>query len=413
TGSLPFYAVTPCRLVDTRSDGSGSYGSGETRVYDFSTNANCTGLPSTAQAWSLNISMQVVSHQAYLTAWPDGESQPLVSTLVAYATGLFYTNAAIVPTGNGDRIDVYCQYAAQVVIDVNGYYEPGSALVLPYAGVGSSAGGTDLFSIQNTGSGRAIHGISNSGAALQADSTASGFGIVANTTGSGTAGYFSGAFGIAAYGSLGGSRFADSTSSWTGWARLGAPGHGVEAYGLGYGGYFADNVSGPTGSAKLGAYTIGGDFLGATYAVRGSAGSGTAGYFNGYHGVEAYGTQYGVYATAVVAASGVAGYFNGYDGVIAYGPTYGGYFVGTGTGVGIYATAASGQAGWFTGANGIQAWGTTAGGYGVYGYNSNTGTYSYLGKGTTKVTGIGSVSFVQNHPYDPTRVIVYSAPESD
>ena len=32
TGSLPFYAVTPCRLVDTRSDGSGAYGNGETRV---------------------------------------------------------------------------------------------------------------------------------------------------------------------------------------------------------------------------------------------------------------------------------------------------------------------------------------------------------------------------------------------
>ncbi len=134
-GPLPFFAVTPCRLVDTRSDGSGAYTDGETRVYDFSTNTNCTGLPSTPQAWSLNIAMQVVSHQAFLTAWPDGESQPVVAALVAYPTGLFYTNAAIVPTGNGDKIDVYCQYAANVVIDVNGYYA---------AAGGSGSGGTWL-----------------------------------------------------------------------------------------------------------------------------------------------------------------------------------------------------------------------------------------------------------------------------
>ncbi len=131
TGSLPFYAVTPCRLVDTRSDGSGAYTDGQTRVYDFSTNTNCTGLPSTAQAWSLNIAMQVVSHQAFLTAWPDSESQPVVATLVAYPTGLFYNNAAIVPTGNGDKIDVYCQYAANVVIDVNGYYGQNGIAVTP------------------------------------------------------------------------------------------------------------------------------------------------------------------------------------------------------------------------------------------------------------------------------------------
>src|SRR5208337_1924863 len=65
----------------------------------------------------------VVSHQAYLEAWPYGTTQPLVSNLVAYPTGLFYNNAAIVPTAiDSDQISVYCQYAADVIIDVNGYY---------------------------------------------------------------------------------------------------------------------------------------------------------------------------------------------------------------------------------------------------------------------------------------------------
>jgi len=121
-GPLPFFAVNPCRLVDTRNAPDHPYSDGETRVYDFSTNTNCTGLPSTPAAWSLNVFMKVASHQAFLSAWPDGMSMPVVATLVAYPTGLFYNNAAIVPAGNDDKIDVYCQYAADVAIDINGYY---------------------------------------------------------------------------------------------------------------------------------------------------------------------------------------------------------------------------------------------------------------------------------------------------
>ncbi len=35
------------------------------------------------------------------------------------------------------------------------------------------------------------------------------------------------------------------------------------------------------------------------------------------------------------------------------------------------------------------------------------------GYGTYKILGVGTVSFVQNHPYDPSSVIVYAAPEGD
>ena len=160
-GPLPFFAVTPCRLVDTRTDGSGHYIDGETRVYDFSTNANCTGLPSTPQAWSLNVWIRAVSHQGYLSAWPDGMSQPLVATVVAYATGQFYSNAAVVPTGNGDKIDVYSQYAADVAIDVNGYYAATNIVnsVAGLTGVVGMTGGTGIslttgsntITITNTG----------------------------------------------------------------------------------------------------------------------------------------------------------------------------------------------------------------------------------------------------------------------
>ena len=160
-GPLPFFAVTPCRLVDTRNSPDHSYSDGETRVYDFSTNTNCTGLPSTPQAWSLNIWMRVVSHQGYIEAWPDGASQPLVATLVAYPTGLFYSNAAVVATGNGDKIDVYCQYAADVAIDINGYYAATGIVnsIAGLTGVVGMTGGTGIsvttasntITITNTG----------------------------------------------------------------------------------------------------------------------------------------------------------------------------------------------------------------------------------------------------------------------
>ena len=164
-GPLPFFSVIPCRLVDTRTDGSGPYGDGEIRTYDFSTNANCTGLPSTPRAWSLSISMRVASHQAFLTAWPYNTTQPLSSNLVAYPTGLFYNNAAIVPTAaDSDQISVYCQYAADVIIDVNGYYAS-AEIVNTISGSGGAdklsgdvgiTGGTGIIVTDDTGTNNVI-----------------------------------------------------------------------------------------------------------------------------------------------------------------------------------------------------------------------------------------------------------------
>jgi hypothetical protein len=61
----------------------------------------------------------------------------------------------------------------------------------------------------------------------------------------------------------------------------------------------------------------------------------------------------------------------------------------------------------------------------VYGYSSEngaypsmfwddyTGAYAWVGGGIAKVVGNGDVSFVQNHPTDPAKTIVYAAPEGD
>ena len=88
---------------------------------------DCPGLPSTAGAYSLNIQFRPLSQLAYLTAYPTGTTMPVVSTIVGNPAG-WTTNAAIVPTGTSGQIDIYCQYAGRVVIDVNGYYGPQSVV---------------------------------------------------------------------------------------------------------------------------------------------------------------------------------------------------------------------------------------------------------------------------------------------
>ncbi len=123
-GGLNFYPATPCRLVDTRNP-DGTFGGpvieGQT-ARSFRLEDSACELPSTAQAYSLN--MTVVPQApilGYLSAWPAGGTQPVVSTLNALK-GQVVANAAIVPAGAGGAIDVFVTDTAHVVIDTNGYF---------------------------------------------------------------------------------------------------------------------------------------------------------------------------------------------------------------------------------------------------------------------------------------------------
>ena len=93
----------------------------ETRTFNFPASPDCPGLPATAGAYSVNIQFRPTSRLAYLTAFPTGTTMPTVSTLVGNPAW-WTTNAAIVPAGTGGQIDIYCQFAGPVVIDINGYY---------------------------------------------------------------------------------------------------------------------------------------------------------------------------------------------------------------------------------------------------------------------------------------------------
>ena len=126
--ALAFYPLSPCRISDTRNPtgslGGPVIGGGTSRSIPV-LSSNC-GVPANAQAYSLNATVVPQTTLGYLTLWPKGQPQPLVSTLNA-PTGTVVANAAIVPAGTGGAIDAYMSDASHLVLDINGYFAPAGA----------------------------------------------------------------------------------------------------------------------------------------------------------------------------------------------------------------------------------------------------------------------------------------------
>jgi hypothetical protein len=59
----------------------------------------------------------------FLTVWPTGTAQPLVSTLNAL-DGQITANALIVPRGTGGAVSAFVADTSDLILDVSGYFEP-------------------------------------------------------------------------------------------------------------------------------------------------------------------------------------------------------------------------------------------------------------------------------------------------
>ena len=79
-------------------------------------------MPATAQAYSLNLTVVPQVGLGFLSAWPTGQTKPLVSNL--NATHDVTANAAIVPAGTNGDISVYASDATDLIVDINGYFAP-------------------------------------------------------------------------------------------------------------------------------------------------------------------------------------------------------------------------------------------------------------------------------------------------
>jgi hypothetical protein len=129
SGPLQYYAVTPCRVADTRAGsgfpsgyGSPSIAGGAQRTFVIW--GKC-GIPSTAVAVSFNFTVWAPLTQGDLRVFPAGGATPLVSTLNWEANILALANAAYVPLGTAGAIKVQVDGTGTIDLffDVGGYFQ--------------------------------------------------------------------------------------------------------------------------------------------------------------------------------------------------------------------------------------------------------------------------------------------------
>jgi hypothetical protein len=133
TPPLPFIAVSPCRIVDTRGNGApiqGGIFTGGSDVRNYAVGGIC-GIPSGARALSLNFTVAGPGQTTpgFLLAWPTGGAVPTVSTLNWDHVPATVANAAVVPTNGSTSFTVNVSAPTHLIIDVNGYYS--SVLATP------------------------------------------------------------------------------------------------------------------------------------------------------------------------------------------------------------------------------------------------------------------------------------------
>jgi len=120
-GGLSLYPAVPCRVIDTRKVGSGQPFTGTLAPPVDVVDSPCKP-PAGAHAYVFNATVIPVSSLGYLTLWPDGSTQPVVSTLNA-VDGALTNNMAIVPSTNG-KVDAFANGLTQLILDMSSYFAP-------------------------------------------------------------------------------------------------------------------------------------------------------------------------------------------------------------------------------------------------------------------------------------------------
>jgi hypothetical protein len=147
---LPFVALAPCRVADTRGNAAPIQGgafTGPTDVRHWTVGGIC-GIPAGAEAVSVNFTIVGPSGIGFLAAWPMGGAVPPVS-IVNFSAGQLVSNAAIVPLGAG-AMTVNVSTATDLIMDVNGYFG-GTVTEVQQRVTGNCAAGSSIRAISATG----------------------------------------------------------------------------------------------------------------------------------------------------------------------------------------------------------------------------------------------------------------------
>ncbi len=137
---LEFYPVTPCRVADTRVSSFGtafgppSMAGGATRTFNIPNSSCAAGIPAFVAAYSFNFTVvpPTGGPAANLTTWPTGMATGIPNVSTLNYSGLVVANAAIVPSGSGNAINVFVNDPTNVLFDINGYFAPPASSSLKF-----------------------------------------------------------------------------------------------------------------------------------------------------------------------------------------------------------------------------------------------------------------------------------------
>lgn len=125
-GSLAFYSVAPCRVLDTRNAlgplGGPALNAGTDRTFTI---VGACGIPATAKAISVNLAVTGSTGAGNLRLHPGGAAVPLAAS-INYAAGQTRANNSVVPLNPSGQLGVFCAQGAgtaHLILDVNGYFQ--------------------------------------------------------------------------------------------------------------------------------------------------------------------------------------------------------------------------------------------------------------------------------------------------
>jgi hypothetical protein len=152
---VAYVGMQPCRVFDTR-DPVGPYGgprliANTTRNFDIDSGP-CGPIPGLVQAYSMNFGAILADGDGFITIWPAGAPQPVVSQMNTLA-GKVIANSAVVPAGAAGAISIFPNTGVHMYGDINGYFtqQSNSGTGLQYFAWQSDNGGTfGAAIIQNT-----------------------------------------------------------------------------------------------------------------------------------------------------------------------------------------------------------------------------------------------------------------------
>ncbi len=109
--------VTPSRVLDTRDEPGAAVPGARTLIV-----AGRAGVPTTAAAVALTVTVTEAAAAGFVTVWPSGAPQPVASNLNVPGPGATVSNLVLVPLGASGAVEVFTQAAAEVVVDVSGWF---------------------------------------------------------------------------------------------------------------------------------------------------------------------------------------------------------------------------------------------------------------------------------------------------